>query len=83
MRATTNARAASRVKAAIRRSRLERDSKEMKEDSVQQNRSEAEVDCLTVEEERKILDYYCTATMQLADTCEFPTNVKVDLRCIS
>ena len=36
-----------------------------------------EVDCLTVEEELKLVGFYCVKTMQFADFCEFPTNVKV------
>ena len=38
-----------------------------------------EVDCLTVEEELKLVGFYCVKTMQFADFCEFPTNVKVKL----
>ena len=36
-----------------------------------------EVDCLTVEEEQKLVGFYCVKAMQFADFCEFPTNVKV------
>ena len=36
-----------------------------------------EVDCLSVEEELKLVGFYCVKTMQFADFCEFPTNVKV------
>ena len=35
-----------------------------------------EVDCLSVEEEQRIVGFYCVKAMQFADFCEFPTNVK-------
>ncbi|MCJ1306873.1 hypothetical protein MMC25_000517 [Agyrium rufum] len=67
LRATTNASAATKVRDAIRRSRTHTGA----------NEAEAvEVDCLTVEEEQKLLGFYCTKAMELADFCQFPTNVK-------
>lgn len=36
-----------------------------------------EVECLTVEEEQKLVGFYCIKAMEFADFCEFPTNVKV------
>ncbi len=36
-----------------------------------------EIDCLTVEEEQKLVEYYSVKAMGLADFCSFPTNVKV------
>lgn len=37
------------------------------------------VDCLTVEEEQKLVGYYCIQAIKLADFCDFPSNVKVTL----
>lgn len=37
-----------------------------------------EVDCLTVEEEQKLVGFYCIKAMEFADFCDFPTNVKVN-----
>lgn len=37
----------------------------------------AEVDCLSVEEEQKLVGFYCIRAMDFADFCDFPTNVKV------
>lgn len=37
------------------------------------------VDCLSVEEEQKLVGYYCIQAMKLADFCDFPTNVKVNI----
>lgn len=36
-----------------------------------------EVECLTVEEEQKLVGFYCIKAMEFADFCDFPTNVKV------
>lgn len=40
-------------------------------------KKEKEVECLTVEEEQKLVGYYCVKCMDLADFCSFPTSVKV------
>lgn len=40
---------------------------------------EKEIECLTVEEEQKLIGYYCVKAMGLADFCNLPTNVKVCL----
>ena len=43
------------------------------------NIGDVTIDCLTVEEEQKLVGFYCVKAMQLADFCDFPTNVKVGL----
>lgn len=74
LRTSTNAVAAERVRAAIQRAR---------EAAASKNGSEAartpsgEIDCLTVEEEQKLVAFYCVQAMKLADFCSLPTNVKV------
>ncbi|KAI9807387.1 MAG: hypothetical protein M1833_000131 [Piccolia ochrophora] len=35
-----------------------------------------DIDCLTVDEDLKLVGYYCAKAMDLADFCSFPTNVK-------
>jgi cyclin H len=70
-RASTNALAASRVRAAIKRAR---EAQKLNNEDVGE---EKEVDCLTVSEEERLVGYYCGKTMELADLFEFPTNVKV------
>lgn len=42
-----------------------------------------EVDCLTVEEELKLVAFYCRQTIQLGDHLKVPTDVKVYLHCQS
>ncbi|KAH0544394.1 hypothetical protein FGG08_001420 [Glutinoglossum americanum] len=69
-RASTNALAASRVRAAIKRAR------EAQKLDGEDEGEEKEVDCLTVSEEEILVGYYCGKTMELADLFEFPTNVK-------
>ena len=73
LRSTTNSRAAARVRAAIRRLRLEKDDGKQQEANEQSDN----IDCLTVEEEQKLVGFYCVKAMEFADFCEFPTNVKV------
>ena len=38
---------------------------------------EKEIECLTAEEELKLVRYYCRKIMDIATVFEFPTNVKV------
>ena len=38
---------------------------------------EGEVECLTVEEERKLVAFYCRQALDLGDHLEMPTDVKV------
>ena len=68
LRSTTNSLAADGVRVAIR---SVRDQKKAADGM------DVEVDCLTVAEEQKLLGFYCVKAMQLADFCDFPTNVKV------
>jgi cyclin H len=88
-RATTNRNASERVKAAIQRTRASRAtsasaSGEVSE--VEQNGSgsratslgpDAEVDCLTPEEELKLITFFCLQTLQAGDHLKVPTDVKV------
>ena len=67
LRSTTNALAAARVRDAIQRLRLENGQANAQED----------VDCLTVDEEQKLVGFYCIKAMDFADFLDFPTNVKV------
>ena len=79
LRSTTNASAADGVRDAIRSQHTARaDFDSAKEASIETASNAAkEVDCLTVEEEQKLVGFYCVKAMQFADFCEFPTNVKV------
>ncbi|KAM0804808.1 cyclin-like protein [Usnea florida] len=75
LRSTTNASAAEGVRAAIQSQRGQAAS--TTHDEKNSTRPDAkEVDCLTVEEEQKLVGFYCIKAMQFADFCEFPTNVK-------
>ena len=74
LRASTNSRAAARVKDAIRRVRAE---KARGKDASQQDVTSSDVDCLTVDEEQKLVGFYCIKAMDLGEFCDFPTNVKV------
>lgn len=77
LRATTNTRAVARVRAAIQRAREEKKDYDKQADHNRLQPRTDEVDCLTVEEEQKLVGFYCVKAMQFADFCEFPTNVKV------
>ncbi|KAL8965348.1 MAG: hypothetical protein Q9183_003901 [Haloplaca sp. 2 TL-2023] len=73
IRATTNAAAADGVKAAFRSLRSgQNDGKTDRDDDGSDN----EVDCLTIEEEQKIVGAFASETMDLVDFCNYPTNVK-------
>ena len=74
LRSTTNANAADGVRAAINNVRSQ---KANGESEAQDDTVEVEVDCLTVEEEQRLVGYYSLRTMQLADFSKFPTLVKV------
>ncbi|KAL9100585.1 MAG: hypothetical protein Q9163_004059 [Psora crenata] len=67
-RSATNALAADAVRAAMRKSQEQKSSADHGKGN--------EVDCLTVNEEQKLVGFYCVKAMQLADFCDFPTNVK-------
>lgn len=79
LRSSTNAAAADGVRAAIQNQRTgQAESLTTKEGSNGKSSDAAkEVDCLTVEEEQRLVGFYCVKAMQFADFCEFPTNVKV------
>lgn len=79
LRSATNASAADGVRAAIRSQRTAQNQNELAKNGNNEQLPDAakEVDCLTVEEEQKLVGFYCVKAMQFADFCEFPTNVKV------
>ncbi|KAI4155499.1 MAG: hypothetical protein LQ340_000975 [Diploschistes diacapsis] len=66
LRSSTNSLAAQRVRDAIKRSRTKEG----------QPGSGDDVDCLTVEEEQKLVRFYCSKAMDFSDFCGFPTSVK-------
>ena len=74
LRSTTNDTAAEGVRAAIKNLQSE---KAKSDSDLQDDGTAVAVDCLTVEEEQKLVGYYSLRTMQLADFSKFPTNVKV------
>ena len=76
LRSTTNASAADGVRAAIQSQRAGQATSDTAHEYKRPD-STKEVDCLTVEEEQKLVGFYCVKAMQFADFCEFPTNVKV------
>lgn len=79
LRSTTNGSAANSVRAAIR----SQHNGQAESDAANEGSNERpsypakEVDCLTVDEEQKLVGFYCVKAMQFADFCEFPTNLKV------
>ena len=75
LRSTTNSIAASHVKDAIARHHAKAQNTES--DPANGASPAVEVDCLTVDEELKLVLYYCGMTLELADFCDFPTHVKV------
>lgn len=82
LRTTTNKNAADRVREAVRRAREARAVSSAEPSDVERSRSvsavpEGEVDCLTAEEEVKLLVFYCRQTAQLGDHLKFTTDVKV------
>ncbi len=101
LRSTTNRLATERVKAAIERARASRatsasasaDTSEAEQNGTNNRAAsavpEGEVNCLTPEEELKLVVFYCRQTIQLGDHLKVPTDVKVtppslqSLRCIT
>ena len=79
LRSTTNASAARGVRAAIQSQHSGQTGAEAGKGGISDRLSDPakDVDCLTVEEEQKLVGFYCVKAMQCADFCEFPTNVKV------
>ena len=83
LRATTNSLAATRVKDAIRRLRTKDGTEDdMEEDGPPKNRNQRDVNCLTVEEELKLVSFYCVTAMEFAKFIAFPTNVMVCKGCL-
>lgn len=85
LRESTNALAATQVRDAVRRAREARAASSNDNSEAENSRStstalpEGDVDCLTVDEELKLLDYYCRQTLQLGDHLGVPMEVKVCL----
>lgn len=75
LRATTNATAAEGVKAAFQSLKADTEHQDPSHDGYAA--SAPQVDCLTIEEEQRIVSYYCLQTLNFVDFCEYPTNVKV------
>lgn len=84
-RTQTNALAAQRVRAAVARARAKRgaissaDTSEAENANGVSSSTEAgnDVECLTPEEELKLLWYYCSQTIALGNHLQLPTDVKV------
>ena len=79
---TTNAAAADAVRTAIQNLHGQKDNKRPNKQTGEDYQDEhkrqpREVDCLTVEEEQKLLGYYCLQTMRFADFINLPSSVKV------
>ena len=82
LRSATNQSAADGVRAALKsihsqQTAGESEGQSSHDEATRPTNYVKEVDCLTVEEELKLVGFYCVKTMQFADFCEFPTNVKV------
>ena len=75
LRSTTNATAADGVRAAILKLR----SSQAKDDGS----ASAEVDCLTVQEEQRLVAFYCLKAIQFANYLTLPISVKVSQLPIS
>ncbi|TVY87815.1 Cyclin [Lachnellula willkommii] len=84
LRTTTNRNAANRVRDAVRRVREARAASSgntSEADGGNESRAvsavpEGEVDCLSVEEELKLVTHFCRQTLQLGDHLQVPTDVK-------
>ncbi|CAD6499352.1 BgTH12-03473 [Blumeria graminis f. sp. triticale] len=81
LRSNTNRVAAERVREAVTRSRtnqnLTTEGAIVQKNSVSNNSVlEEEIDCLTVEEELKLVVFYCRQTIQLGDHLGLPSDVK-------
>ena len=76
LRATTNAGAAESVRAAIKSLRHAQASNGT--DGASNGPYVAiDIDCLTVEEEQKLVQFYCLKAIEFSDFCQYPTVVKV------
>ena len=79
LRLSTNLRAAARVREAIQRVQLQNETSIVQPKENGQKQHAKQVDCLNVEEEQKLVGFYCVKALEFSDFCEFPTNVKVSL----
>ena len=83
MRSATNSSAIDAVKSAIQKGRYQNsvqapsNGEDHGPASSQEIHVSSDVDCLTVEEEQKLVRFYCIRAMEFSDFCEYPTNVKV------
>ncbi|KAI9818386.1 MAG: hypothetical protein M1827_000444 [Pycnora praestabilis] len=86
LRKTTNSNTAGRVRVAIKRARESQTSTPIPSSgntsdngvpgrSVSGDGKESDIECLTVEEEQKLVGFYCAQAIKLAKFCDFPTNV--------
>ena len=80
-RSQTNRNAASRVRAAVNRIRETRahstDAPEFENGDPKTVLPEGEIDCLTVEEEQKLIAFYCRQALDLGNFLDLGTDVKV------
>ncbi|TAQ88012.1 hypothetical protein B7494_g3669 [Chlorociboria aeruginascens] len=81
LRTMTNSTAADRVREAIQRAREARALSSNEASEAENGRSgskvpEGEIDCLTVEEELKLVTFYCRQTLQLGKHLNVPTDVQ-------
>lgn len=75
-RASTNSVAADGVRAAIKNLHSSKVGDDASNAS-SQSTTPREVDCLTVEEEQKLVWFYCMKALKFGKFCDFPTNVQV------
>jgi len=78
-RSSTNRIAADRVREAVRRARQAQNVSSADTSEAENGVAgmpEGEVDCLTVDEELKLVAFYCRQTLQLGDHLKVPTDVK-------
>ena len=90
LRASTNSAAAARVKAAIKRggnkaSNGNGATNGTANGDLNSQDAERDIDCLTIEEEAKLVQFYCTLCLKLSDSFDFPVpiNVKVNIHLYS
>jgi cyclin H len=80
LRASTNSTAAARVKAAVRRLRESRNQSATNSETDGGSTPiplDREVDCLTMEEEQKIVNSFCEQAIKMGEFLAFPNNVIV------
>ncbi|RKF63654.1 Cyclin CCL1 [Erysiphe neolycopersici] len=76
LRRVTNKTAADRVRDAFRRARAAQNPAGETEETAVTLKKEQDVEYLTVEEELKLLAFYCRQTLQLGDHLNLPSDVK-------